>query len=422
MAPCRQTAFAVATALLLANAARGGDLTAVVRQDAVPCTPVHAAPSATAKRVDCLAPGTRVTIAASSFAWRKIRTGPHEGWIAKHSVMTDGYPPANDEHWLEVHIIDVGQGDGIWIHTPDDGLDNGIYEGKNIIIDGGPDSTDERNALYRYLREHAPDEDTIDTLIVTHPHTDHYHGSRSILRHYHIRNIYDPAYPKQGSDYAKFLSEEEHSGARVMLGKQHFAPLQWGNELDATILYAYGDTDDIGSNDDTKENNASIVLRLQYGEHVFLFMADAEGKDRQANAVDPRYVENYLLSNVPAALLHATVLKIAHHGSKTSSTTPFINAVDPEIVVVSSGRKDFGSNGKHVYLPDLATLRRYCCHNPNIRIYRTDQDDEAQGRDQTNDADGDDVVIRTNGKTIIVQAYADGIPITINSCDPGCKP
>jgi competence protein ComEC len=93
----------------------------------------------------------------------------------------------------------------------------------------------------------------------------------------------------------------------------------------------------------TAENNASIVLRLQYGEHVFLFMGGAEGKDRGDSASTPRYVEKVLLDGVPDRL-KATVLKIAHHGSETSSTTPFIQAVDPEIVVCSIGSPPFRGN------------------------------------------------------------------------------
>lgn len=127
-------------------------------------------------------------------------------------------------------------------------------------------------------------------------------------------------------------------------------------------------------------------------------MGDAEGKERNQTPEQARYVEKILLETVPPEKLKATVLKPGHHGSETSSTLPFINAVDPEIVVVSSGRKPFGET----YIPDASTLRRYCCHNSRIRIYRTDQNDEAEHRDVTNDADGDDIVIRTNGTTIEV--------------------
>ena len=99
----------------------------------------------------------------------------------------------------------------------------------------------------------------------------------------------------------------------------------------------------------------------------------------------------------------------------TSSTTPFIAAVDPEVLIVSSGRKAFSGT----YLPDRSTLQRYCAHNPNLRIYRTDRDDEAEHRTTANDADGDHIVIRTNGKRTVVQAYENGHTVSApTSCVP----
>jgi competence protein ComEC len=393
---------------------------ATISTDAAPCARVRVAPRANAARIDCIAPGTTVAIIASSPYWRQVQYGNNTGWVAKKYVTetSAATPPAADQ-WLEVHIIDVGQGDGIWIRTPDDGVANGQYEGKNIIIDGGPDSSDANNALYAYLQQYAHPGAVIDALLITHPHTDHYRGAKSLVRHYDIRDIYDPGYPKGGTEYPAFKSTlVSKSGATTMLGLTNFTPLQWGTELDASILYGYGSPGaDLGTASNTMENNASIVVRLQYGNHVFLFMGDAEGKDRADDPGTARYAEEWLLGNIPAARLKATVLKIAHHGSETSSTQPFISAVDPEILVVSSGRKRFGS----VYLPDRTTLRRYCCHNPNIRIYRTDQDDEAEGRTETTDADGDHIIIRTNGTTMTITAHSNGVPITADTCQPPCE-
>lgn len=109
---------------------------------------------------------------------------------------------------------------------------------------------------------------------------------------------------------------------------------------------------------------------------------------------------------MPAGKLKASVLKIAHHG--------------PDIIVVSSGRRNFGRGTNPRYLPDESTLERYCCHRDGIRIYRTDQDDEAEGRTGSDDerADGDHVVVRTNGVSLEVQAYSGGEPITIEACYP----
>ena len=88
--------------------------------------------------------------------------------------------------------------------------------------------------------------------------------------------------------------------------------------------------------------------------------------------------------------------------------------MDPDIVVVSSGRKSYSGR----YLPDASTLARYCAHDPATRIYRTDQDDAAEGRTTATDADGDHVIIRTNGQVTTVEAYSNGHPVTHSACLP----
>ena len=123
-------------------------------------------------------------------------------------------------------------------------------------------------------------------------------------------------------------------------------------------------------------------------------MGDAEGKTRTGSVVNPKYVEKMLIDqNVD---LSANVLKIAHHGSETSSTTNFISAVSPEFVVVQSGRKCF--RGRQ--LPDMTTLQRYCDNNNATRFYRTDHGDESLSEQAA--VNGDHIVFRTNGQVLEV--------------------
>ncbi len=409
---------------------------AVIRGGATACVRLRGEPSADAEQQACLTPGMTATVTDTVPFWRKVRLPDgREGWVAKKFLEPTAAPapvtaraniPANA--WLEVHFVDVGQGDGIWIHTFDDGIQgNGIFEGKNVIIDGGPDASDAKNALLIYVRKYAHEGAVIDALIVTHPHYDHYPGADGILRHFQVLKYYDPGYPKETRSYQSFLAEARTRAgngdpANVMIGKDRFDQLDWGREITAEILYAYpGSPDGLGVKSNTVENNSSIVLRLVYGKHVFLFMGDAEGKDRNGSPTTAKFVERILLDTVPREKLKATVLKIAHHGSETASTLPFINAVAPQIVVVPSGRKNFGHRGTGQFLPDLSTLRRYCCHNPEMRIYRTDQDDAEEGRTEADDADGDNIVIRTNGSTLEVNALEGGHPFTPNACEPACR-
>lgn len=321
--------------------------------------------------------------------------------------------------WLEIHIVDVGQGDGIWIHTFDDSIpDNGRFQGKNIVIDGGPVGADAKNPFLAYLLNGIHGPAVIDALIVTHPHVDHFPGASGVVRHYDVCDYYDPAYPDLGVEYQRFLDLVSHGHCgdhttAMHMGRPSFGSPDWGSELKIEFLYAWPGSPDGLGHGNTLINNASIVMKLTYGTQSILFMGDAEGKERNDSPATPKYVEARLLASLTLEQLKSTVLKVAHHGSETSSTLPFIRAVDPAIIVVSSGRKSFGGT----YLPDATTLQRYCDFNPAIRIYRTDQDDEAEGRTNATSADGDDIVIRMNGKRTEVIAYENGKPFTPKACN-----
>ena len=399
----------------------------LVRDDAVPCLSIRARPQSSAPAFDCLTPGTMVQGVGTAPYWRQVRLADDRlGWAAK-KFLEIGTQPAiasttadRDDAWLEIHVVDVGQGDGIWIHTFDDNIPgNGRYEGYNIIIDGGPDASDAKNQLLRYVLGKAHERAVIDALVISHPHDDHYPAAAGILRHFEVRDFYDSGYPKEGVKWARFralVDSEKFQGRPITahVGRANFGTADWGSELSVRFLYAYpGSPAGLGSRS-TLENNASIVLRLEYGTQSILFMGDAEGKERGDSPDTPKYAERFLLDSVGAAALRSTVLKIAHHGSETSSTVPFIEAVDPEFVVVSSGRKAYSGT----FLPDATTLARYCAHKPATRIYRTDQDDQGEGRTTVNDADGDNIIISTNGKETRVQAYSAGSPITPTSCVP----
>lgn len=400
----------------------------VVRATATPCLAVRTQPSADAAAITCVKPATRVTGIGTAPYWRRIQLADgKKGWAAKKylDAADSTSAPAGpidipEDAWLEVHIVDVGQGDGIWIHTYDDGLPgNGRFEGRNILIDGGPAAADAKNSFLQYLLANSYAGATIDALLVTHPHDDHYPGAAAVFSHFDVCDYYDPGYPKAGVKYATFLATVKAgrcgSGKTNMhMGRSSFGPLNWGAELKAEVLYAYPGTPEGLGSGNTVENNASIVLKLTYGTQSFLFMGDAEGKDRGDPPTTPKYVEAILLNDPEAPNLKSTVLKLAHHGSETSSTLPFIAAVDPRIIIAPSGRKSFSGT----YLPDASTLQRYCAHNPAIRIYRTDQDDEAEGRTSATDNDGDHIVLRTNGKVTQVTALTHGKPFTPTACVP----
>jgi beta-lactamase superfamily II metal-dependent hydrolase len=150
----------------------------------------------------------------------------------------------------------------------------------------------------------------------------------------------------------------------------------------------------------TRENNASTVIQLKFGAFTFLFMGDAEGKERGESADHARFVERLLLDRAKTEpdLLRADVLKVGHHGSETGSTLEFIRAVRPDVIVIMSGRKPFGGT----FLPDRSVLERYRRENSRLVVVRTDTNDVRERRDTTNDQDGDDVYMYTDGDTLRV--------------------
>jgi competence protein ComEC len=388
----------------------------VIRDDVEDCVNVRDDSNTDGNVIACLTANSPVSVLRSRPYWREIEFGqPETGWIAKRFIVPSSIPPTEpvpdplpQNMWMTVHFIDVGQGDAIWIHTADDNVDgNGIFEGKSIVIDGGPYSSNDDNPLKQYLENEAHHLAVLDALIVTHPHIDHYAGAEMLTRHFIIEDYYDPGFPGTPS-YVAFIDAFELAGRHVEhrhIGPGTHGSLNWGKELTAEFLYTWpGDNTGLGE-DSTLTNNSSMVLKITYGETSFLFLGDAEGKKRNDPPTPPQFVEEVLVES--GADLKSTVLKIAHHGSETSSTNEFVRLVDPEYVIVQSGRKCF--SGTHI--PDMSTLLRYCVHNPEVKIFRTDEGDA--GLTTKAAVNGDHIVLRSNGYLVEVvegvQAVCSGL-------------
>jgi competence protein ComEC len=308
---------------------------------------------------------------------------------------------AQTDSWvdrLRVSFIDVGQGDAILIQGP---ANSDGSPGTNVLIDGGPhQGVSNRVPLYTTTYG-LPPGSTLDFVVLTHPHDDHYKGLLDVLDVYDVRTIIDAGYPK-GGKYDQFVQKaraELADGAPatfIQLRQTGAVSLDWGDKLEAEILWS--DREDLSGmgSKNTRENNASTVIRLVFGQFAFLFMGDAEGKDRKQPDTTLRYVEARLLETFDLSKLKATVLKAGHHGSETGSTLAFIKAVQPDIVVVMSGRRSFG--GRH--LPDETVLQRITTHVPGVTILRTDHLDEEEGLKPPADADGDDIFMFTDGQTL----------------------
>jgi competence protein ComEC len=227
---------------------------------------------------------------------------------------------------LEVHFINVGQSVSTLIIGP---------TGETMLIDTG-DFTDDGELVLQYLRGH--DIDRIDHMIVTHNDADHIGGNAAIIEYFEteadgIGAIYDPGIAASTETYNEYLDAVEEHDVTLFETREGDSISLEG--IDINVL---GPPDPYLENEARNEN--SIVLQLQFGQTSFLFPGDAED-DQEAYLV-----EEY------GSSLQSTVLKAGHHGSQSSSSGPFLDAVAPQAVIVSSA---YDSRYDH---PNEETLQR----------------------------------------------------------------
>lgn len=232
---------------------------------------------------------------------------------------------------LEVHFFDIGQGDSIFIETP---------QGKQVLIDGGPDKT-----VLEKLGKTMPFYDrTIDLVILTHPDADHITGLVEVLKYYQVEHILFSGLEKDAAVYQKWediIKEKNISltiaqaGQKVILEKGIIMNILWPEQ---SLIESFA----------KKANNVSVVNKLIYGQIEFLLVGDIEKE------IEQRLVNQNLESDI---------LKVPHHGSKTSTSYNFLKAVNPQIAVISVG---LDNQYKH---PDEDILERL----KDVLVYRTDK-------------------------------------------------
>lgn len=210
---------------------------------------------------------------------------------------------------LTVSFLDVGQGDSALIQTP---------SGKRILIDAGPNG----RAL-RLLGERIPFwEKTIEVMIATHPDKDHIGGFVDILGRYTpMLFIQSGATSNNGVDEAVKKEIDIVAKERGLVVREAYREqtIDFADGVILTILYPNQSIEGLDTND------ASIVLRITYGEHSFLFTGDA------AFATEFSLLERGQLEKT-------TVLKVGHHGSRFSTGVLFLEKVAPEIAILSAGK------------------------------------------------------------------------------------
>lgn len=234
------------------------------------------------------------------------------------------------EYDMSVHYLNVGKADSIYIKCKD----------KNILIDAA--DVDTKDTVCEYLKKnHVKD---LDLVMVSHPHRDHIGEMSKIASKFNIKRFIMPKVPDDITPtfktYESMLDalyqndiqiEKPIAGDSFMIGDmliEIFAPAKGYEEM----------------------NNNSIVAKITYGENSFLFVGDCQKEEEY----------DLISSKVD---LTADVLKVGHHGSKTSTTQKFLNAVKPKYAVITVGKDS--SN-----LPKQSTIDRL--NSNNIKTYRTD--------------------------------------------------
>lgn len=217
------------------------------------------------------------------------------------------------EQLLEVHFIDVGQGDSIYIKTP---------ENKHILVDGGPPEAGQ--PVIDYLEEQGVT--TIDLMIATHPHYDHIGGLIKVIEEIPTQKIVQTDIIHPTKTYFLYMYQLWKQMIPVNI-PVHKELILKEDGLSLKILKANTENPTI--------NNSSLGLKLRNQDVNILLLSDLEIT-----------AEKYLQQHTE---LNGDIVKIAHHGSRTSSSFDFLRQIDPKVAIITYGRNNkFGHPHRRV--------------------------------------------------------------------------
>lgn len=275
-----------------------------------------------AKKKNLLAPALVLALA--------LALGAYSLPVAEDTLGFDlsaWFPEASGQ--VNIHFIDVGQGDSILIHGEDIA----------VLIDAGPSSAGE--TVTQYL--HSRGIKKLDLVVATHPHEDHIGGMAAVLEQFEVQEVMDPGVVHTSRTFEDYLDLVDSKGIAFTEARAGMVK-DLGGGLRLEILHpAAPSADDL--------NDASIVSRLVFGKVAFLFTGDAEVKAEKEMLAAGRN-------------LRAAVLKLGHHGSSTSSSRDFIRAVGPRYAVITL---EGGNRYGHPHRETVDLMAEI-----DIPVYRTD--------------------------------------------------
>ena len=244
---------------------------------------------------------------------------------------------------LEINFVDVGQGDSTFIVTP---------RNKTILIDGGGSTTDEfdvgKSTLLPYILDKGYTK--IDYIFISHFDQDHVGGILTILQEIKVKKVIISKQGENTENYQKFLEVIKEKGIPVTIVKKGDR-VKIEKEIYFDILWPTSEL--IQEN---KINNNSLIMKMYYYNFSVLFTGDIEGK------AEKKILETY--KNEKDKLV-SHVLKVAHHGSKTSTIKEFLDAVNPKIALIGVGKNNMFHHPSEEVIDEL---KEY-----GISIYRTDE-------------------------------------------------
>lgn len=250
-----------------------------------------------------------------------------------------------DARLLTIAFLDVGQGDAIYVRAPGGG---------DMLIDGGPD-----RGMLRSLAEVMPFYDrTVNVLLVSNPDKDHIAGFIPLLERFRVGAVVEPGTIGASGVYEALKQKGDTQATRIVARRGTVIDLGGGAHFE--VLFPDRDVSGVGT------NTGSIVGRLIYGDTSVMFPGDA-----------PDEIENYVLA-LDQEKVNSDILKVGHHGSRTSSAPEFVAAVSPQAAIISSGKNN--SYG-HPHKETLDTLQK-------------------AGIEVLNTADQGTIIFKSDGKTI----------------------
>jgi competence protein ComEC len=260
---------------------------------------------------------------------------------------------------FEMHVLDVGQGDAVALRTP---------RGRWVLVDAGPrwqGGDAGRRVVVPYLRRRGGD---VALFVLSHAHDDHSGGAATVVRALAPRLWWEPAFVTTSAGYRDALAAVATVGTQWQRARP-------GETLSLDgVRFTVLAPDSVWTTQQTDANETSVMLRVEYGRHRFLLTGDAEQEE-----------EAWVRERWGDAALRTDVLKVGHHGSRTSSTAAFLKATAPRLAVVSLG------TGNRYGHPAPETVEAFL--KQGIPFVRTDLEGS--------------IVVRSNGRRLEVESRGE---------------